>query len=165
MADSPWRVSDRYDPALVALADRHYSRQKPGTPQCIPPGRYVALIAADKTAGWVTSWPRYRQDEWRGAWINTFFRKEGGGLASEMIGYAIAHTRARWPQVPALGMVTFINPAKVRRKRDPGRCYLRAGFRHVATTAKGLLVLQLAETGMPASAPVPGSQMHLGEVA
>lgn len=159
---SPWRVSDRYDPVLVGLADRHYNRQKPGTPQCIPPGTYVALIAADKRAGWITTWPRYRLDEWRGAWINTLFRREGGDvLASEMIRAAVAHTRHRWPAVPALGMITFIDPPQVRRKRDPGRCYLRAGFTQVGVTAKGLLVFQLAPGAMPGPAPVPGTTGEL----
>jgi hypothetical protein len=153
MTLSPWRISDRYDPALVALADRHYSRQKPGTPQCIPPGTYVALVCADRTAGWVTSWPLYRQDEWRGAWINTLFRKEGDGLASDMIRAAVAHTRHRFPQVPPLGMVTFVNPRQVRHKRDPGRCYRKAGFRHVGTTPKGLLVFQLLAEEMPPPSP------------
>jgi hypothetical protein len=32
------RKSHRFDPVGVALADRHYSRQKPGSPQFMPPG-------------------------------------------------------------------------------------------------------------------------------
>ena len=26
-------------------------------------------------------------------------------------------------------MITFVDADKVRRKRDPGRCYIKAGFR------------------------------------
>jgi hypothetical protein len=162
---SPWRVSDRYDPAAVALADRHYNRQKPGTPQFIPPGRYVALISADKTAVWVTSGARYRMDAWRGAWVNTIFRKEGDGTASEMIRHAVAHTRAAWPEVPALGLITFIDPAKVRRTRRPGYTYVRAGFEHVGVTPKGLLVFRLTADRMPEPEPVPGAQLALTELA
>lgn len=162
MSLSPWRISDRYDPAAVALADRHYSRQKPGTPQFIPPGTYLALVSADKTAAWVTAWPRFRQDEWRGAWVNSLFRKEGPGLASEMICRAVAHTRAKWPLVPDLGMVTFIDPDKVR-SANPGYCYLMAGFRRVGRTPKGLHVLRLLPGDMPAPEPVPCSQMRLFE--
>ena len=161
MNESPWRVSDRYDPALVALADRHYSRQTPGSPQCISPGTYVALISADKTAGWVTTWPRFAQHAWRGAWVNTLFRKEGDGLASDMIRHAVAHTRAAWPAVPALGMITFVDGSKIRRKRDPGRCYRKAGFRHVGFTKGGLYAFQMLEAEMPAPAEVPGSQQSL----
>ena len=31
-------MSDRFDPRSRALADRHYNRQKIGTPQILPPG-------------------------------------------------------------------------------------------------------------------------------
>ena len=64
-----------------------------------------------------------------GAWVNTTFRREGGELlASDLIRLAVAHTRAEWPDVPNLGMVSFVDPSKVRHKRDPGRCYRKAGF-------------------------------------
>lgn len=37
----------------------------------------------------------------------------------------------------------------VRHKRDPGRCYRKAGFRHVGHTKGGLLAWQLLEADMP----------------
>lgn len=53
---------------------------------------------------------------------------------------------------PTLGMVTFVNVTKVRRKRDPGRCYARAGFTRLAETTKGgLVVLQMLPDAMPDS--------------
>jgi len=52
-------------------------------------------------------------------------------------------------------MLTFVNPTKVKRKRDPGRCFIRAGFRRVGATKRGLLVFQLSEDRMPrAQAPL-----------
>lgn len=30
-----WHLSHRADPASAEIADRHYSRQKPGTPQFV----------------------------------------------------------------------------------------------------------------------------------
>lgn len=62
-------------------------------------------------------------------------------------------TRHHWPDVPALGMVTFVDASKVRHKRDPGRCYLRAGFRRVGETKGGLLAFQLLPTEMPDARP------------
>jgi hypothetical protein len=46
--------------------------------------------------------------------------------------------------------VTFVNPARVRRQRDPGRCFLRAGFHPCGHTRRGLLALHLAPHAMPA---------------
>lgn len=80
------------------------------------------------------------------------FRNEVPSLSSELIRQAVAATRAKWDE-PPLGMVTFVDPEKVRRKRDPGRCFIRAGFRRVGYTEGGLLALQLLPEDMPAAAP------------
>jgi hypothetical protein len=74
---------------------------------------------------------------------------------------AVAATRYEWGEPPALGMVTFVDAEKVRRKRDPGRCFLRAGFVRVGMTAGGLLALQLLPGAMPAPAPCVGAQLRL----
>lgn len=148
-----WRESFRADPAAAALADRH--RQAVGSPQFVPPGRCVVLRADE--AVWVTSWPfaEYTKHAWAGAWVNSLFRREGGPLASEMIRAAVAATRWKWPEVPHLGMVTFVDPTKIRRKRDPGRSYLRAGFHKAGATKGGLLAFQMLPDEMPtAEAPV-----------
>lgn len=151
-----WRMSHRFDRRALPLADRHYNRQTPGSPQFVPPGTCLVLLADDESALWVTSWPAFAQHDWEGAWMNTTFRNEGDSLASDLIRSAVAHTLWKWPTPPALGMVTFVDPMKVRRKRDPGRCYLRAGFEHVGFTRKGLHVLQLVPAAMPEPAePLP----------
>src|SRR5437870_8581321 len=118
-----WHLSNRADPKAVAIADRHYSRQKPGTPQFVTPGSCVVLLADH--ACWVTSWPfaEYVKHRWAGAWINSFFRNEGDILSSDLIRQAVAATRAIYGEPPSLGIVSFIDAAKVRHKRDPGRCY------------------------------------------
>lgn len=48
-----------------------------------------------------------------------------------------------------------------RRKRDPGRCYLKAGFRHVGFTAGGLHAFQMLPSEMPEPLLVPGAQASL----
>lgn len=157
---SPWVLSFRASPSARAIADRHYNRQSIGAPQFVPPGRCLVL-EAEGPALWVTSWPfpEYVKHGWPGAWICSAFRREGGDiLASELITAAVAATRWRWPEVPELGMVTFIDTRKVRRKRDPGRCYLRAGFRPVGTTLGGLVALQLLPSDMPPALAPAGAQ-------
>jgi hypothetical protein len=52
----------------------------------------------------------------------------------------------------------MIDPGKVRHKRDPGRCYLRAGFHPAGWTKGGLRVLQLLPAEMPDPAPARGNR-------
>jgi hypothetical protein len=145
-----WSVSNRADPRSVAIADRHYNRQKIGSPQFVPPGRCFVLRHED-SALWVTSWPfaQYVKHAWAGAWVNSLFRNESDYLSSMLIVDAVAATRWRWPEVPELGMVTFVDPKKVKKKRDFGRCYRRAGFTHVGRTKGGLLAFQMLPCDMP----------------
>lgn len=157
-----WMLSHRADPMALPIADRHYNRQKPGTPQFVPPGRCVVLRSTG--ALWVSSWPfaEYVKHEWAGAWVNSCFRRESGPLASCLIREAVAATRWVWGDPPPLGMVTFIDRSKVHRKRDFGRCYRRAGFRVCGETKGGLLALQLLPVDMPeAEAPLV-AQMEIG---
>lgn len=148
-----WSLSHRADPDCLPLADRHYNRQKIGSPQFVPPGRCVVLKAPG--AVWVTSWPfaQYVKHAWAGAWVNSLFRKENDELASEYIRDAIAVTRLIWP-VPELGMVTFIDPLhvkprKIRGRQAIGESYFQAGFHHVGYTKGGLWVMQIKECDMP----------------
>lgn len=160
---SPWRPSWRADPAARTLADRHYNRQKHGAAQFVPPGRCLVMLTAERSAVWVTSWPyaEHVKHAWAGAWVCSIFRNEGPHLSSDLIRAAVAHTRAHWPSVPPLGMVTFVDGTQVKPKRDPGYCYIRAGWRPVGRTAGGLRVLQQLPAEMPAAADLPGAMVPL----
>lgn len=146
---SAWHVSHRFDSDVVPLADRHYNRQTPGSPQFSPPGKLLVLKTAALDAYWVTCWPRYAKHQWAGAWMNAAFRNEGPLLSSDLIRDAVACTRAKFRSIPELGMITFVDPTKVRHKRDPGRCYLRAGFRRAGFIMGGLIALQMLPDDMP----------------
>lgn len=162
-----WRLSHRADREALPLADAHYNRQKIGAPQFVPPGRCLVLLApaiGQPKAFWITSWPmaEYVKHEWAGAWVCSAFRNEGAGLSSTLIREALAATRYRWPDVPDLGMVTFVNAAKVKRKRDPGRCFIRAGFKVVGQTKKdNLVALQILPGEMPEPDPPVNFQRDL----
>ena len=162
---NPWHLSDRFDPRALPLADRHYNRRQIGAPQFVPPGRCLVLLTADAGALWVTSWPfaEYVRHAWAGAWVNSCFRRESGPLASELIAAAVAATRAVWP-TPELGVVSFIDPRKTRHKRDPGRCYRKAGWQHVGYTRKEKLwVYQQRPGAMPAADYSLSTPLLLGE--
>lgn len=171
-----WCLSWRADQRSRAVADRHYNRQKVGAPQFVPPGRCLVLRTADSGALWVTSWPfaEYTKHAWKGAWINSAFRNERRDLylSSELILEAVAATRWfaateptwRVQPEPELGMVSFVDASKVRQKRDPGYCYIKAGFVLVGETKDdGLLAFQLTPDRMPpARAPLGAQQSLLG---
>ena len=163
-----WRLSHRADPFARKIADRHYNRQKPGTPQFAPTGSCVVFSAETDTgrAFWITSFPfaEWVKHEWAGAWVCSAFRNEGAGKASKMIREAVAATRAHYGEPPALGMVTFVNPDKVRDKANPGHCFIIAGFRPCGYTKGGLLALQMTPDRMPAAEPAIGFQLGLIEV-
>lgn len=147
-----WELSNRFDASVVPLADRHYNRRKIGSPQFVPPGRCLVLATPSRDAFWVTSWPfaQFVRHAWAGAWLCSAFRNESEVLSSALIVEAVSATRWKWPTVPDLGIVTFVDSTKVRRKRDPGRCFRRAGFLEVGETKGGLVVLQLIPAAMPA---------------
>lgn len=150
MAPQLWHLSHKSDLRALALADRHYSRQKVGTPQFCPPGRSLVLLTHGGDGLWVTIWQRYVLHAWPGAWSNSLFRNESAVLSSELILLAVAATRAKFGEPPAEGMITFVDAGKIRRKRDPGRCYRKAGFEEVGVTKSGLIALRLSPDRMPA---------------
>lgn len=167
MSGQRWCVSNRADPAAVRLADRHYSRQKIGSPQFVPPGSCVVFLTDCGRGVWVTSFPlaEWVRHAWAGAWICSMFRSEGAGRASELIRQAVAATRAHYGDPPDLGMLTFIDRRKVRPtmvRGEPtwGWTYRKAGFVYAGETKGGLMALQMLPADMPP--PIPASQraMH-----
>ncbi len=151
-----WLESWRADPRARRLADRHYNRQKVGAKQFVPPGRDLVLITPNADAYWITSWPfaEYVKHEWPGAWICSAFRNESKSRASDLIREAVAATREHFGMPPEIGMVTFVDPDKIRRKKTPpGYCFLKAGFHVVGTTKGGLVALQM----LPSETPAPCS--------
>ena len=121
------------------------------------------LLTPDAGALWVTSWPfaEYVKHRWPGAWVNSLFRRESGPLASELIREAVSATRWTWGEPPVLGLVSFVDPGKVRHKRDPGRCYLRAGFIRDGETEGGLLAFRMPPGLMPSPCPPATRQLEL----
>lgn len=119
------------------------------------------FVTPEGDALWVSSWPfaEYTKHEWAGAWVNSTFRNESSHKASELIREALAATRFEWPEVPELGMVTFIDrekvrPTIVRGKQTWGRSYLLAGFKEVGLTKTNrLLAFQILKDAMPEPMP------------
>jgi hypothetical protein len=153
-----WERSHRFDKRALPLADRHYNRRKVGSPQFVPPGRCLVLLRPTRRRSGCRRAPfaEYVRHAWPGAWVNSLFRNESAALSSDLITEACAVTRGVWGDPPPLGFVTFVDAAKTRRKRDPGRCYRRAGWRHVGFTKGGLWAFQLAPDDFPPAQSIAG---------
>lgn len=138
-----WAPVVRCDPRARALADRHYSRQTPGALDFTAPGRKLVMLTDDERAVWavVDNLDPCGAQHWR----VTMFRNEGAQLSSDLIREATGRTRDYWRRhykgEPPVPLTTEIDPGCVRRKRDPGRCFLRAGWKY-ARTHRGLVVLE-----------------------
>lgn len=137
-----WVMTLDGDERALALADRHYSRGKPGAPLFVGPGRKLVLVTGDGMAVWATRHAQYRADG-RTGWECTMFRNEGPWLSSHLIVLALGATRWAWGEPPEEGMFTFIG----RHLR--GGCFFAAGFHKDGATADGRQCLRLDAIRFP----------------
>ena len=133
-----WTISHDMNPIAQRLADRHYSRKTPGAKTgFVGPGEKMVLLSSDGKAlfAWLHSDPKLRADGIDG--VNcTIFRNEGPVLSSKLIIEAEKFANEKWP---GKKLFTYINPKKVRSKR-PGWCFIKAGWKQVGISKKGLLL-------------------------
>ena len=124
-------VKDGNDTAR-ALFDQHYSRYRYADGRrpllFVGPGEKMVLLWPDARAVFV--WRKFKSADLAGQeGVNcAIFRNEGAGIASDLI--RAAHTAA-WERWPGARFYTYVNPRRVQRKRQPGRCFLKAGWRYV----------------------------------
>lgn len=110
--------------AELELADRHYSRQTKGSRQFMPPGKTLVLLTRDELAVWGACKNKDPVGEVR--LRCTIFRNESVTLSSELVELATALTYLRFGRDVIL--TTEIDTRKTRKKRDPGRCFRKAGW-------------------------------------
>jgi len=156
-----WRMSRRFDQEARKIADRHYSRGKPGTPDFVGNIKPLVLLApydGPAKALWVSGWQSYVRHRFTDGWFCNLFRNEGAGLSSDLILTAVAATRALWGQPPRNGFYTFVSREKTRPKKDPGYCFQMAGWDVIGKTKGGLVCLQLTIEDMPEADMPHGGQ-------
>lgn len=140
---SAWIQAADGDPDGRALFRRHYSYRRYADgrdpKKFVGPGEHLVLLTAMVDA--LLVWRRYI-DKCRLAdgVCCAVFRNESVSRSSGLILDAEGWARRRWPA--AERFYTYVNPEKIRRKRDPGRCFRRAGWRPCGETVSGLLVLE-----------------------
>lgn len=137
---SPWRQVTKFDSRACALADRHYSRRKPGSGQFMPPGQTVVLLSECSRAvyGWWRPHPKAGITPMNGlrGWTCTIFRNEGAGRSSELILRAELAFDALGLDVGPDGLITYVWDRKVASV-NPGYCFKHAGYRVTGRSADG----------------------------
>lgn len=139
---SAWlEVRDGASPTAAAIFDRHYSRGAAGSPFVAGPGEKMVLLTPCARALFV--WRQFvSKDPTVGADdVNcAVFRNEGAGLSSSLILEAMALAWRKWP---GRRLYTYVDPRKVR-SRNPGYCFLMAGWRRCGITKRrGFLILEV----------------------
>jgi hypothetical protein len=145
----PWRHVYRNDVRARELADRHYSRQTIGAIDFMASGKTFVLLAEHESRRAV--WGAIDNLDPAGGrrFRCSIFRNETTLLSSELIRLATTATQERWIRrfgwngTPPL--TTEVDPLKTRRKRDPGRCFRKAGWFVIDEDRRGLVVLQAPE--------------------
>lgn len=142
MIDGHWLPSNKFDPRAVALYERHYSARHYADgrkrTQFVGPGECMVLLTVNCDALWV--WVRNRMERYdHQDGVNcAVFRNEGSVLSSDLVREADELAWQRWPGERHF---TYVEDAKIRRKRDPGRCFRKAGWNACGRNADGRLTL------------------------
>lgn len=141
-----WERRTKFDPHGCALADRHYSRRKPGSPQFMPPGQTIVLLLPSNDAlfGWWRPHPNSGIKAMNGldGWTCTIFRNESGFRSSDLILDAEEAIAEEGYDIGPDGLITYVWDSKVASV-NPGYCFKRAGYCTVGRSAdrkKTLLV-------------------------
>ena len=138
-----WVISRDMNPIAQKLADRHYSRENPGSKKgFIGPGEKIVLLSSDGNAlfAWLRQDPELRLDHIDG--VNcTIFRNEGPVLSSKLILEAEKFAHDRWP---GLKLFTYVSKEKVKSK-NPGWCFIKAGWKPAGENKSGELRLLVKE--------------------
>jgi hypothetical protein len=142
-----WKLSRDGNPEAFAIFRRHYSAKHNPNPkqrQFVGPGERMVLLGREPEALFVWRKEKYRRDKQPG--VNcAVFRNESRCRSSDMIRDAASLAWNRWPRER---LFTFVNPGEVA-SRNPGYCFLMAGWRRCGVTRGGLIVLEIL--------PDPGS--------
>jgi hypothetical protein len=140
--------SGKFDRIGCRLADRHYSRRTPGSPQFMPPGQTIVLIGKVPDAVW--GWHRPHPDSGvklmsgLDGWTCTIFRNESPVLSSTMILDAERAITALGHGCGYDGLISYVWCDRVA-SQNPGYCFQRAGWHKAGWSADGKKRLLIKE--------------------
>lgn len=128
------------NPTAMAIFQRHYTAGAHRKVfQFVGPGEKMVLVTPDALALFV--WRKFIDDAVpKQTGVNcAVFRNEGPQLSSLLIRGAMEAARLRWP---GERVYTYVDPKRTRHKRDPGRCFIKAGWKPRGETKGGLRILE-----------------------
>jgi len=144
LLESTWIDCKDGNPTAMAIFQRHYTaRAKRKVFQFVGPGEKMVLLTPDARALFV--WRKFLDDAIpKQTGVNcAVFRNEGEKLSSFLIKEAMALAWQRWT---GERLYTYVDPNKTRHKRDPGRCFIRAGWKPCGETKGGLRILEVRDS-------------------
>jgi hypothetical protein len=146
-------------PIARQIADRHYTRQKPGATLFVRPGEKMVLITPDQKALFSWSRQRFRDDEQEGVEC-ALFRNEGSQLSSELIREACRWAWQRWH---GERLFTYVRDAAIR-STNPGFCFQMAGWRKCGRNKFGkLTILEFLDYSDERPIDIGPKQIAMGE--
>ena len=135
-----WIIAQDGEPELIALYERHYScyHYKDGRKrtQFVGPGQHIVLTLPDRKALYV--WRKFIDDSGQKGVNCAVFRNESAILSSDLIREADAIADRVWP---GERHYTFVRQKAVK-SRNPGWCFICAGWSKCGFTNSGLLILE-----------------------
>lgn len=136
-----WWLTKDGDKDCLRMYERHYSayRYRDGRKrsQFVGPGETIVLRTFAGNAFFV--WRRFIDDSGEQGVNCAAFRNESEHRSSELVRQADAVANFCWPR---LRHYTYVDPKAVR-SRNPGYCFLVAGWRRCKhRTKNGLMVLE-----------------------
>lgn len=135
-----WIVGQDGEPELRAIYERHYScrqyRDGRRPKLFIGPGEKIVLTTPPRDALWV--WRKFIDASGQLGVNCAVFRNESPLLASDLVREADAVADLCWPSERHY---TYVRAAAVK-SRNPGWCFICAGWKRCGHTKRGLVVLE-----------------------
>lgn len=140
-----WWLTKDGDKTCLAMYERHYSahRYKDGRVRVLfcGPGEKIVLRTGRGDAVFV--WRKFIDASGQQGINCAVFRNESAAKSSELIRQADAIADFCWP---GTRHYTYVNQ-KCVRSRNPGFCFIMAGWRRCGTTKGGLLIFERTAKG------------------
>ncbi len=134
-----WIVGQDGEPELRKMYERHYScyHYKDGRrpKKFVGPGEQIILTTPTRNA--LFCWKKFIDASGQGGVNCSVFRNESQHLSSDLIREADAIADFCWP---GQRHYTYVRGEAIK-SRNPGYCFIRAGWSRVGRTKGGLFIL------------------------